>query len=183
MPQALRTCEIAHLACHGVADALESLRGKLLLWDQKNRPLTMGFLMRVDLDRCRLVNLSARDVAVNWGLLLLEEGPHLAGAFQMAGVPSVLGTMRSTVDHVTVAPQVSRGVYRELVGNDDDSGRLEVEKKLPRLCIKPPRACGRRGKSAMVWGPYVHFGTGKMKRGCSEQVDTLPSYWISLVND
>lgn len=150
--QALRTCEIAHFACHGVADPLEPLRSKLLLWDWERRPLTVGFLMRMDFESCRLVNLSACDMAVNRDLLLREESLHMAGAFQMSGVPNVLATMWPIVD--SVAPQVSRGIYSDLLGSD---GRFQFA-NIATALHKVAMGLWKRGESVIVWDPYVHFG-------------------------
>ncbi|KAK0703692.1 CHAT domain-containing protein [Lasiosphaeria miniovina] len=151
--QALRTCEVAHFACHGVADPLEPLRSRLLLCDWKGgHSLTVGFLMRIEFRSCRLVNLSACDMAVNRDLLLREEGLHVAGAFQMAGVPNVLATMWPIVD--AVAPQVSRHVYSELLGSGE---RLQVANVAESL-HKAVMGLMKSGESVAVWGPYVHFG-------------------------
>ncbi|KAK3362188.1 CHAT domain-containing protein [Lasiosphaeria ovina] len=151
--QALRTCEVAHFACHGVADPLEPLRSRLLLCDWKGgRSLTVGFLMRMEFKSCRLVNLSACDMAVNRDLLLREEGLHVAGAFQMAGVPNVLATMWPIVD--AVAPQVSRDLYSELLGGGDRLRFTDVAESLHKAVM----GLMTSGESVAVWGPYVHFG-------------------------
>ena len=57
--QNLRTCVIAHLACHGVADPHDPLRSILLLQDWNSKPLRVGWLMRMEMKNCQLAYLSA----------------------------------------------------------------------------------------------------------------------------
>ena len=88
----LRKCTIAHLACHGEADPSDPLRSKILLHDWGPKPLRVGFIMRMDMENCQLAYLSACETAVNKDEKLAEEGLHISGAFQMAGVPNTVAT-------------------------------------------------------------------------------------------
>lgn len=60
----LRTCKIAHFACH--AEAFEDpLHSRIYLQDWKPRPLSVSFIIQMDFDNCQLVNLFDCETAVN----------------------------------------------------------------------------------------------------------------------
>ena len=99
----LRKCTIAHLACHGEADLSDPLRSEILLYDWGPRPLRVSFLMRMDMENCQLAYLSACETAVNKDEKLAEEGLHISGAFQMAGVPNTVATSWEINDQEAVA--------------------------------------------------------------------------------
>ena len=148
----LRTCTIAHLACHGEADSDDPLRSKLLLQDWGPKALRVGFLMRMEMTDCQLAYLSACQTAVNQDAALVEEGLHLSGAFQMAGVPNTIATSWEILDEEAV--DVAVGFYR---GLRDESGTFDV-----RRCARSLHATllemRDRGSSPYVWGSYAHFG-------------------------
>lgn len=50
----LRTCTLAHLACHGEVDIHNPLRTKLLLSDWGPKPFRVGFLIRMEMAKCQL---------------------------------------------------------------------------------------------------------------------------------
>ncbi|KAF1831603.1 hypothetical protein BDW02DRAFT_504857 [Decorospora gaudefroyi] len=149
---ALHSCTIAHFACHGIADENDPLKSKLILCDWIERPLRVGLLMRMDLERCQLVNLSACDMAVNRDLLLREEGLHVAGAFQLAGVPNTIATMWPIID--AYAARVSSGLYTALASGKNacsfSASAVELHFVLKKM--------SNEGLSPVIWGPYVHFG-------------------------
>ena len=148
----LRECTIAHLACHGEADPHDPLRSKLLLQDWGPKPLRVGFLMRMEMTQCQLAYLSACQTAVNEDDQLIEEGIHLSGAFQMAGVPNTIATSWEILDEEAV--DVAVGFYK---GLRDESGAFDVSR-----CARSLHATilemRNRGSSPYIWGSYVHFG-------------------------
>ncbi|MCJ1452098.1 hypothetical protein MMC28_002439 [Mycoblastus sanguinarius] len=150
--QNLRKCTIAHLACHGEADHDDPLRSKLLFQDWGPKALRVGFLMRMEMANCQLAYLSACQTAVIQDEELAEEGLHLSGAFQMAGVPNTIATSWAILDKEAV--DVAVGFYR---GLRDESGDLDV-----RRCARSLHATiievRDRGSSPYVWGSYAHFG-------------------------
>ncbi|KAL8792153.1 MAG: hypothetical protein Q9195_005249 [Heterodermia aff. obscurata] len=148
----LRQCTVAHLACHGEADQADPLRSKLLFEDWGSKPLRVGFLMRMELAKCQLAFLSACQTAVNQDEALTEEGLHLSGAFQMAGVPNVIATSWNILDNaaIGVAVQFYMGLRNEV-------GELDVTRSARSLhaTVLDMR---NRGLSPFFWGPYSHFG-------------------------
>ncbi len=150
--QGLRICTIAHVACHGEADQADPLRSKLLFQDWGPKPLRVGLLMRMELANCQLAYLSACQTAVNQDEALAEEGLHLSGAFQMAGVPNVIATSWNILDKEAVDVAVS--FYMNL---RNESGGFDTGKSA-RALHAALRELRNRGSSPYVWGSYVHFG-------------------------
>jgi len=150
--QGLRKCTIAHLACHGEADQADPLCSKLLFEDWGPKPLRVGFLMRVGLANCQLAYLSACQTAVNQDEALAEEGLHLSGAFQMAGVPNVIATSWNILDKEAV--DVAVNFYLNL---RDESGGCDTRRSA-RALHAALRELRNRGSSPYIWGSYVHFG-------------------------
>ena len=148
----LRKCTIAHLACHGEADPSDPLRSKILLQDWGPKPLRVAFIMRMDMENCQLAYLSACETAVNKDEELAEEGLHISGAFQMAGVPNTVATWWEINDQEAVA--VAEGFYGRL---KDEGGRVDVGRAAGALrgALMEMRDAG---VSPLVWGSYVHFG-------------------------
>ena len=148
----LRKCTIAHLACHSEADPSDPLRSKILLQDWGPKPLRVGFIMRMDMENCQLAYLSACETAVTKDEKLAEEGLHISGAFQMAGVPNTVATWWEINDQEAVA--VAEGFYGRL---KDEGGRIDVGRAAGALrgALVEMRDAG---VSPLVWGSYVHFG-------------------------
>ena len=94
----LKTCDIAHFACHGVVDAEDPSQSKLMLEDWSEHPLNVKALLQTADVSCKLVVLSACEKVVSKDVKLREEGIHLSGGFQMAGVSHVVGTLWKVED-------------------------------------------------------------------------------------
>lgn len=150
--QNLRQCTIAHFACHGEADQADPLRSKLLLQDWGSKPLRVNFLMRMELANCQLAYLSACQTAVNQNEALAEEGLHLSGAFQMAGVPNIIATSWNIDDKeaVGVAVQFYMGLMNEVEELDVSRSARSLHATLLDM--------RNRGLSPYVWVAYAHFG-------------------------
>ena len=116
--------------------------------------------MAMNIDNCKLAYLSACESAVNKDMRLKEEGLHLSGALQMAGVPNTVATWWEISDEVSVT--VAKEFYEGLV----DKGKLEVGMTAEALHTVTLRMRNGRLKerrreealSALLWGAYVHFG-------------------------
>ena len=149
----LRRCTIAHLACHANANPLDPLKSKLLLSDWGPKPLSVSFLMRMELEKCQLAYLSACETAVNHDPALAEEALHICGAFQMAGVPNVVATLWEILDEE--ACTIAGGFYAGL-----KVGREQVVdvKRSARALHEATRSAREAGMAPFVWAGYAHFG-------------------------
>ncbi|CAI7583771.1 unnamed protein product [Penicillium manginii] len=90
----LNRADFAHFACHGVCDGDDPARSALRLTDWQTKPLDVECLLQQNKSdmRLQLVYLSACESASNKSKFR-DEGLHLAGGFQMAGVPYVIASL------------------------------------------------------------------------------------------
>ena len=148
----LKTCTIAHIASHGEINRLDPMKSHLLFRDYGKNPLSVQTLIETPLQRCQLVYLSACETTVNEDVDLLDEGIHISGGFQMAGVPNAISTWWTVFDDECV--DVTKIFYEGLVGADGsfDVGRCAKSLRLALLRLI------RAGKSPLVWAAYSHFG-------------------------
>jgi hypothetical protein len=114
----LKACGIAHFACHALADWKDPSKSAILLQDcyRDNRfrdpqPFCVRTLLKLDVQECQLVYLSACETGANRDLGLRDEGIHIAGGFHMAGVPHVISTLWRVAD--TTSGQLSGLFLRE----------------------------------------------------------------------
>lgn len=148
----LRTCEIAHFACHGVADHEDPSKSAIRLADWTDRPLNVRALMKMEIAHCRLVFLSACETAANKDLLLRDEGMHVAGGFNMAGVPHTISGMWKISDEASL--ELARAFYTELFGLDDHL-RYQGTAEGLHASVDYLRDAGYH---PVLWGAFVHMG-------------------------
>lgn len=147
----LKSCDLVHFACHGIADPDDPSLSKLLLQDWKARPLNVRALLRTKEPNCKLVVLSACETAVGKDRKLLEEGIHLAGGFQMMGVPHVIGTLWKVED--TFSVEFLRNFYVGI-----QSGKM-LDVDMTAQSLRDAAMDARsKGVDALTWGAYVHSG-------------------------
>ena len=148
----LPICTVAHFACHGVVDAQDPLQSKLLLKDWGRDPLTINTLMQMQIENCQLAYLSACETAANKDMLLRDEGLHISGAFQMAGVPNTIASWWEISDPVSVdvAKEFYNGVLIEKGDFDFRRSAASLHKAIQNMRNK--------AMSPFHWGAYVHFG-------------------------
>lgn len=147
----LKSCSLVHLACHGVADSDDPSLSKLLLQDWKSRPLNVRALLRTKELACKLVVLSACETAVSKDGKLVEEGIHLAGGFQMMGVPHVVGTLWKVEDAFSV--EFLRKFYLGI-----QSGGILDDEKTAESLRHAALDARSKGVHTLTWGAYVHSG-------------------------
>ncbi|KAH8754057.1 CHAT domain-containing protein [Hyaloscypha finlandica] len=161
----LNTAAIVLLSCHGVADHDEPSLSRLLLSDWQSEPLTVADITAQRLPCARTAYLSACHAAVGRAADLLDEGIHLAAAFQLAGFPQVVGTLWQVNDRR--AMQVSRRVWEVLIGED---GRLKYELLGEALntAVRELRESTKMSEDEdidmefddepFLWAPFVYMG-------------------------
>ncbi|KAF2675634.1 hypothetical protein K458DRAFT_381173 [Lentithecium fluviatile CBS 122367] len=169
----LRACKIFHFAGHGRSDPLDPSRSCLLLDDWKESPLTVGDLRDYKIQESSpfLGYLSACSTSANKVDSLVDEGIHLASAFQLAGFRHVIGTLWEVSDSHCV--DMARVVYETI--RDEGMTDRAVCRGL-HLAIKALRdrdvsmlretrdgeVVHTNGETAahipFYWVPYIHFG-------------------------
>lgn len=148
---ALRCSTIAHFACHAKVNESDPSKSRLCLRDWGVEPLEVATLMEEDLTRCQVVFLSACETAVNKDLKLGDEGLHIAGGFQMSGIPNTVATWWEVEDRYPV--NVATSFYKSLIqGGHVDTTRCAVSLR------DAVNAMRKTGIDPLIWGAYVHFG-------------------------
>lgn len=147
----LEHCSIAHFACHAVSDTRDPSKSLLLLTDWKRSPLNYRSLSKTWLRNCRLAYLSACETAQHNNIELLDESVHLAGGVQLAGVPSVVGTLWKINDLETSL--VVDKFYELLTTNSV----IEWDRSAEAL-HRSIRHRRDQGAKPLDWGAYVHYG-------------------------
>jgi tetratricopeptide (TPR) repeat protein len=161
LPQAA----IAHFACHGHTDPGDPSRSRLLLHDHAEDPLTVAALGSVRLDRARLAYLSACSTASITNVELLDEAIHVASAFQLAGLPHVVGTLWEVNDQVSAT--VADLFYTHLRAK----GEQTIEPTQAAHALHAAVRAVRDGSdlqailpgwdriaAPLLWAPYLHTG-------------------------
>ncbi|KAH6990039.1 CHAT domain-containing protein [Ilyonectria destructans] len=170
----LSDAEVLHLSCHGLADTENPSQSRLLLldWQSSNPgPLTVADITAQRLPNARLAFLSACHAAVGRSPDLLDEGIHLAGAFQLAGFPQVVGTLWQVSDKR--AMQLSKKVWQMILASSDGNSTRSIEyQRLAEVMNRAVREL-RRDTTVVdddddvdlefedepfVWAPFVYMG-------------------------
>src|SRR5208282_1558903 len=91
--------QIVHFSGHGYVSEVDPSESRLLLSDWQMRPLTVADLMALNIRFPQLAVLSACHSASSRNFRLLSESITLSSAIQLAGYPSVVGTLWSVRDN------------------------------------------------------------------------------------
>ncbi|MGH3623384.1 MAG: CHAT domain-containing protein [Sciscionella sp.] len=134
-----------HFACHGVVDRDIPSRGRLLLHDHEQQPLTMADISGLDLAEASLAYLSSCATARS-GPRHADEAIHLASACQLAGFPDVIATFWRIPDRV--AREFTSDAYAELTSSP---AARAVHEATRSARAKYPNLPG-------LWSGYVHMG-------------------------
>jgi len=153
---ALPQYSIAHFTCHGDSKQDPSA-SCLLLQDWKDTPLTVADLTSLNTEYAKFAFLSACHSSAGRDFDLLDESINLSSAIQLAGFPSVVGTLWE-IDEVNAA-EVAVDVYADMLQGGDG---LDFERSAESL-HKAVRGLRERsrvfGKTLpLVWAPYIHIG-------------------------
>ncbi|WP_344204085.1 CHAT domain-containing protein [Nonomuraea bangladeshensis] len=146
-------CAIAHFACHGHNDPADPSASRLLLLDHADDPLTVAALVPVRLEQVQLAYLSACSTAFTGRADLLDEAIHLAGAFQLAGFPQVVGTLWEIDDQLAVL--VADGFYRDLCAG---TGLPDTSRSAHALHRAVRDMRGRFLHAPSLWAAHLHVG-------------------------
>ncbi|WP_431895196.1 CHAT domain-containing protein [Nonomuraea sp. bgisy101] len=147
---ALPSSPWVHFACHAEQDPAAPSEGRLVLHDG---PLTVRELAATRLDRAEFAFLSGCETS-RGGDLLADECVSLAATVQLAGYPSVIGTLWPIAD--LHAPGLVEDVYAMMTSG----GTREPDPRAAALGLHlAVRALRERHPDAPVlWAPFTHIG-------------------------
>ncbi|TKK89572.1 CHAT domain-containing protein [Herbidospora galbida] len=141
--KAMPASSVLHVAAHSATDA-EPWNGGVELDGER---LTVGEIARLDLSGAGLAYLSACETG-STRLGLADEAVHLAGAFQVAGYPQVIGSLWQVKDRI--AAKVADQVYGAAL---PDLGRIPYA-----LHAAAERIREDYPSSPALWAAFVHHG-------------------------
>ena len=152
---ALRIARWAHFACHAIGDLESPSRGRILLEDGEEKPLTIKDLSGLDVPGAQLAYLSACKTG-RPSASLVDEVVDLATAFHAVGYRHVVATMWPIGDKS--AAFVTKGFYENLLpegtplgGVDFDASALALHTAVTKLRDAMPERPSR-------WAAHVHVG-------------------------
>ncbi|MFL4908300.1 CHAT domain-containing protein [Streptomyces sp. MMS24-I2-30] len=145
---------VVHFACHGEYSLDDPSASRLLLHDHARASLTVGDLAAVDLEGAQLAYLSACHTALNVADHLMDESMHLAGAFQLAGFPRVVGTLWMVDDEVAV--EIAEDFYSAL--RDPRTGTLDLTRAAHALHRATRGQRDRYPGTPSLWAAHLYTG-------------------------
>ena len=153
--KALNECSVAHFITHGTLSPDDPLGAQICLLDymRKKTSMTVGHIMNLRFEKCRIVFLNICDSALTSDFALRNQGLHLPGAFHMAGVPTAIGTWYPVVD--LYGPQVAQEFYRYCWVQD--RGVFDFDRAAIAL-HEAVSSLRQQGCHPIEWGVYGHFG-------------------------
>ena len=159
---ALRDHQIVHFSCHGYSSPIDPSQSKLLLQDWETSPLTVSDLTALNIPLPEFAFLSACHSASLKDFRLLSESITLASAIQLAGYPSVVGTLWNVGDKH--AAEIAKDVYTWILAKN----KLDTERSAESLHYavlslrdrirKVPGFSKKMPDDPLVWAPYIHIG-------------------------
>ena len=151
---ALKTCTIAHFACHGTADRVEPAKSGLLLGKETVEKLTIEDLDTISCQNAQIVYLSACSAAEVGVMNLADESVHFASSFQLARFRHVIGTLWGVHDDAAV--EVAKRFYENLPVSGED-GYISLAKALHDAVVSY-RNTEDNQKNCSKWASFIHLG-------------------------
>ncbi|MFI6597565.1 CHAT domain-containing protein [Nonomuraea sp. NPDC050536] len=140
----------AHFACHASQDPSAPSQGRLHLYDG---PLTVREIAATRLDRAEFAFLSGCETS-RGGDELADECISLAATVQLAGYPSVIGTLWPISD--LHAPEVVEGVYRMMTAGGTREPDPAAAAVGLHLAVRALRA--EHPGHPVLWAAFTHIG-------------------------
>ncbi|MFF3354109.1 CHAT domain-containing protein [Streptomyces sp. NPDC002917] len=150
--ESLRGHQIAHFACHALADETDPGRSRLILPDHARAPLTVTDISNLHLNGA-LAYLAACETSVTTPRLA-DEALHITAAFQLAGYRAVVGTLWSVDDSTAIE------LAMDFYGHLTDIGTIppRVERSAHALHYATRRLRDRYPGTPTLWAAHTHWG-------------------------
>ena len=154
--------DCVHFACHGSVDPRSPFRSGLLLCgnepekdfneNTRDSKLTVEIVSSINTRHSQLAFLSACCTAENASPVLMDEGIHLAGGFQLAGYPHVIASLWEANDALSVA--VTDKFYHILFTESKIAGHDRIAYALHDAVLAARQIC----EDPLSWATTIHFG-------------------------
>ncbi|MCJ1390661.1 Ankyrin-2 [Xylographa bjoerkii] len=151
---ALRSCHMCHLSCHGIMDATDPFNARLILGSATEQdPLSVKQVLQENLKQKRFLYLAACSTAQNSAKRLGHEVIHLATAFQLAGFPSVAGSLWEVEG---LASGLVSAIFYRKIGETWNGG---VDGNLAQALHSSIYEYRKRNEeNVLSWAPFVFYG-------------------------
>lgn len=146
---------IAHFSCQGFSSYNPS-QSSLLLEDWKIGPLTVSDLTSLNMEFASLAYLSACHTSAMRNLDLLDEPISLSSAIQLAGYPSVVGSLWQVGD--SRSAEVARHVYRWILGDVEFDARRAAEGLHKAVRCLRDQTRFHSECDPLAWASYIYVG-------------------------
>ncbi|KAJ4240578.1 hypothetical protein NW760_000861 [Fusarium oxysporum] len=158
--EVLKTCRIAHFACHGIPDYLDPSNSGLILQKSTGSDeslmqdrLTIQQVSDLRLRYAQIAYLSACSTAENKAARLSDEVIHVVSGFQVAGFPHVIGCLWPAGDSECV--EVAKRFYSLVLQQNQSIINHEVALALHEA-VMAVRA--EDLSMPLNWAQFVHYG-------------------------
>ena len=158
----LRDHQIIHFACHGYSSPRNPSQSRLLLNDWQISPLTVSDLTALNIPMSQFAFLSACHSASSRDFRLLSESINLSSAIQLAGYPSVVGTLWNVRDNHSA--EIAKDVYAQILVENKLDTKCSAEalhhavRSLRDRTRTVPGFKKKTQDDPFVWAPYIHLG-------------------------
>jgi len=158
----LREHQIVHFSCHGYSSPVNPSDSRLLLNDWQISPLTVSDLATLNIELAQLAFLSACHSASSRDFSLLSESINLSSAIQLAGYPSVVGTLWQVTDKHSA--EIAKNVYAYILVGNRLNTELSAESLHRAVCSLRERTrvvpgFTKKGPGdPLIWAPFIHLG-------------------------
>jgi CHAT domain-containing protein/TPR repeat protein len=151
--------DVAHFACHGKSDGTNPINSCLVLQKEFGGEICADYLTASMVSKVAMSSkgawmayLSACSTAEVRAKAFVDEGLHLAGAFQGAGFRHIVGSLWSA--HDNACAEVAGFFYRQLLESRDaeDPNRTVAEALQDAICKI------RQRYHPIDWAPFIHLG-------------------------
>ncbi|OCL11219.1 hypothetical protein AOQ84DRAFT_396395 [Glonium stellatum] len=162
----LRTCTVAHFACHGISDLEDPSDSCLFIgegFDGKAGRLTIREMATVSLKRSQIAFLSTCYTTEISAQELVDEAIHVASSFHLIGFPHVIGTMWAARDDAAI--RVTSVFYKELIKSMAESGENGSHDAVAYALHSSIQALWKVEDTGeyltddvISWAPFIHIG-------------------------
>ncbi|PNP58764.1 hypothetical protein FNYG_15026 [Fusarium nygamai] len=157
----LKTCRIAHFACHGISDILDPSKSGLILQKSagpdealEQDRLTVQRVSDLRLRYAQIAYLSACSTAENKAARLSDEVIHVVSGFQVAGYPHVVGCLWPAGDSECV--EVSKRFYSLILQRNQSTINNNKVASALQEAVMAVRADDL--SMPLNWAQFVHYG-------------------------
>jgi len=160
--KAIQDNNLVHFACHGESDPINPSDSRLILVKadpdgvERIDPLTVADVMKSKAANGGIAFLRACSTADNSAIRLIDEGIHLASAFQLAGFSHVFCTMWNTRN--SACAKVSERFYQHLLESSLDEVSHRKVAEAFHIAVKEWMDSEGTLENPLLWASFVHYG-------------------------